>query len=78
MDHPKEKRGQRTHTNIQPIKSFKNMKTSLKIIIGMMAFMSVWTACQLDIPNMIIAAVSFVISVFAYVVTVNIIENEGA
>lgn len=51
------------------------MKTSLIILLALMAFMTVWSACQFDVVNVALSLVSMPFLIIGYIL-LKTIENE--
>lgn len=51
------------------------MKTTLIILLALMAFMAVWSACQLDVVNTALVLVSMPFLIIGYTLLTTI-ENE--
>lgn len=52
------------------------MKTSISILIVLMTFMAVWSACQFDVVNTVMAAVSVPLLILGHTLISSINETE--
>lgn len=54
------------------------MKTSLQVLIVIMAFIALWSACQFDIINTVISIISLPLLILAYVFVDEIKDDSNA
>lgn len=71
LHHPIQKEKQRI---LLQLNTARLMKTSIKIIALLMAFMAVYSACQFDVVNAVLAVVSLPLLLLGYILIST--ENE--